>query len=99
MDLRAARVVKAEPVDKADKLLRLRLDLGGLGQRTVLAGIRKSFPDPSALIGRTVVCVANLAPRKMRGEISEGMVLATGDDEAALTIVGAEGAPPGSRIR
>ena len=87
VDLRVARVTAAEPVEKAKKLLRLSLDLGPLGQRTVLAGIRKAFPDPAVLVGRLVVVVANLAPRKMMGEVSEGMILAAGGPSGAPKLV------------
>jgi len=99
VDLRAAKVLSAEPVKKADKLLRIELDVGPFGQRTVLAGIRKSFEDPEALVGRTVIVVANLAPRKMRGEMSQGMILAAGEDETNMNLVDPGDVPPGTRIR
>jgi methionyl-tRNA synthetase len=77
VDLRIAEIVHAEEVEGADKLLRLTLDLG-TEQRTVFAGIREAYPNPAELIGKHTVCVANLAPRKMRFGVSEGMVLAAG---------------------
>jgi methionyl-tRNA synthetase len=99
VDLRVARVEKAEAVPKADKLVRLHLDLGSLGKRTVLAGIRKSF-EPGELEGATLIVVANLAPRKMRGEMSEGMILAAGEDESSLGLVTVPAAvPAGTRVR
>ena len=77
VDLRVAEIVAAEHVEGADKLLRLTLDLGG-EQRTVFAGIKAAYPEPEKLVGKHTVCVANLAPRKMRFGVSEGMVLAAG---------------------
>ncbi len=77
IDLRAAKVLSAELVSGADKLLKLRLDVGELGQREIFAGIRAAY-DPASLVGRLIVVVANLAPRKMRFGTSEGMMLAAG---------------------
>lgn len=97
VDLRVALVSDAGPVDGADKLIRLTLDLGG-ETRNVFAGIKSAY-DPSRLIGRMVVMVANLAPRKMRFGLSEGMVLAASSDESGLYILSPdEGAQPGMRI-
>ena len=79
VDLRVARVLKAEAVEGADKLLRLTLDVGALGQRNVFAGIKAAY-DPAKLEGRLVVVVANLAPRKMKFGLSEGMVVAASWD-------------------
>ncbi|MBX3356070.1 MAG: hypothetical protein KF724_10295 [Phycisphaeraceae bacterium] len=78
IDLRVATVLHAEHHPNADKLLKLRLDDGTPEGRQVCAGIRQWY-DPAALIGRQVVIVANLAPRTIRGEISQGMVLAASD--------------------
>jgi methionyl-tRNA synthetase len=77
IDMRVARVVEAEHVEGADKLLKLKLSLGGEETRTVFAGIKSCYA-PEELVGRLVVCCANLAPRKMRFGVSEGMVLASG---------------------
>lgn len=77
VDMRIALIKKAEYVDGSDKLLRLMLDLGG-ENRQVFSGIRAAYPDPSILEGRLTVMVANLAPRKMRFGVSEGMVMAAG---------------------
>ncbi len=74
VDMRIALIENAEFVDGSDKLLRLTLDLGG-EKRNVFSGIRSAYPDPQALIDRLTVMVANLAPRKMRFGISEGMVM------------------------
>ncbi|MEL7538993.1 MAG: methionine--tRNA ligase [Pseudomonadota bacterium] len=97
-DLRVARIVTAEPVDGADKLLKLTLDLGDLGRRQVFAGIRKHY-DADLLTDRLTVVVANLKPRKMRFGVSEGMVLAAADDDGVYLLSPDSGATPGSRVR
>ncbi len=97
LDLRVAQVVKAEAVEGADRLLRLTLDLGG-ERREVLAGIRPAYA-PEALLGRLVVVVANLAPRKMRFGVSEGMILAAGEGEDIRLIAPDPGARPGMPVR
>ena len=97
-DLRVARITRAERVPGADRLLRLSLDDGGKG-RTVFAGIAGAYA-PSILVGRKVVLVANLKPRKMRFGVSEGMVLAAGEgDERVFLLSPDEGAEPGMRVR
>ena len=96
VDLRVATVVAAEQVDGADKLLRLTLDVGG-NQRQVLSGIRSAY-DPAALTGRQVIVVANLAPRKMRFGVSEGMVLAAGDGDEIFLLSPDSGARSGMRV-
>ena len=96
VDLRVAKVVAADHVEGADKLLKLTLDVGELGQRQVFAGIKSAYA-PEALEGRHVALVANLAPRKMRFGISEGMVLAAGDSPHVLSPD--DGAKPGDRIK
>ncbi|MDX1381496.1 MAG: methionine--tRNA ligase, partial [Xanthomonadales bacterium] len=97
VDLRVARIVTAETVDGADKLLRLTLDIGS-ETRTVFAGIRSAY-DPAELAGRMTVMVANLKPRKMRFGTSEGMVLAAGPGGDELFILEPdEGASPGQRV-
>ena len=99
VDLRVARIDSAETVDGADRLLRLGLDVGPLGSRTVFAGIRSAY-DPAALEGRLVVLVANLAPRKMRFGVSEGMVLAAGPGGEDLFLLSPDnGAVPGMEVR
>ncbi|TDR56633.1 methionyl-tRNA synthetase [Halomonas ventosae] len=97
VDLRIARIARAEYVEKADKLLKLTLDLGG-ETRTVFAGIRAAYA-PEALEGRLTVMVANLAPRKMRFGVSEGMVLAAGSDDGIYLLGPDSGAEPGQRVR
>ena len=99
MDLRVAHVVKAELVEGADKLLRLELDIGEERPRQVFAGIRKAY-DPATLVGRHVVMVANLAPRKMRFGLSEGMVLAACNPDGGLFVVSPDdGALPGATVQ
>lgn len=97
VELRAARVLSCERVPKTEKLLKLTLDIG-TEQRTVVSGIAGAYP-PEALVGRTVVYLANLKPAKIRGVVSQGMILAAGDAEVlALTTLDRE-VPPGTRIR
>ena len=97
LDLRVAKILDAELVVEADKLLRLTLDLG-IEQRTVFAGIRSAY-QPKDLIGRYTVMVANLAPRKMRFGESQGMVLAAGDGTGIYLLSPDAGAVPGMRIK
>jgi methionyl-tRNA synthetase len=99
IDLRVAKILSAEHIEGADKLLKLRVDLGELGTRQIFAGIRAAC-DPAAIIGKLVVVVANLAPRKMRFGVSEGMLLAAGPGGKDLFVVGPEsGALPGMRVK
>ncbi len=98
VDLRVARILSAELVEGADKLLALKLDLGG-ETRQVFAGIRAAY-DPASLVGRLTVMVANLAPRKMRFGVSEGMVLAAGPGGKDIFILGPDaGAEPGMKVK
>lgn len=96
VDLRVAKIINAEIVEGADKLLKLTLDLGG-EKRQVFSGIKASY-DPEKLIGQLTVTVANLAPRKMRFGISEGMVLAAADEEGIYLLEPDSRAKPGQRI-
>ncbi|MBI5439419.1 MAG: methionine--tRNA ligase [Nitrosomonadales bacterium] len=99
VDLRVAKIVNAEHVEGAEKLLKLTLDIGEENLRTVFAGI-KSVYDPEKLKGRMTVMVANLAPRKMKFGLSEGMVLAASGDMPGLFILSPDdGAQPGMRIK
>ncbi|MGE5616243.1 MAG: methionine--tRNA ligase subunit beta, partial [Bacillota bacterium] len=97
IDLRIARIVDAELVADADKLLKLTLDIG-IEQRTVFAGIRAVY-TPKDLVGRLTVMVANLAPRKMRFGESQGMVLAAGEGGSIYLLSPDSGAVPGMRIK
>lgn len=86
IDIRSATVLECDKVPKADKLLRFLLD-DGLGQRTILSGIAEYYPKPEDLVGSQVLFVANLAPRKMRGIMSEGMILSAENPDGTLTLV------------
>ncbi len=98
IDLRIARIQKAEAVEGSDKLLKLTLDLGG-ERRTVYAGIKSAY-DPKSLEGRLTVMVANLKPRKMRFGVSEGMVLAAGPGGKEIFLLSPDaGAQPGMRVK
>lgn len=99
IDLRVARIVRAELVEGADKLLRLTLDLNEEHTRTVFAGIKSAYA-PEQLEGRLTVVVANLAPRKMKFGVSEGMVLAASGDQPGIYLLTPDsGAEPGMRIK
>jgi methionyl-tRNA synthetase len=99
IDLRVAKVIEADLVAGADKLLKLRLDVGELGERQVFAGIRSAY-DPHSLVGRLIVVVANLAPRKMRFGTSEGMMLAAGPGGTDIFVLSPDsGATPGMRVK
>ena len=98
IDLRVAKIIKAEDVDGADKLLRLTLDVGELGTRNVFAGIKSSY-KPEDLTDRMVVLVNNLAPREMKFGVSEGMVLASSNDNGIYLISPDKGAEAGMKIK
>jgi len=99
VDLRIARIVNAEHVEGADKLLKLTLDVGDGRHRTVFAGIKSAY-DPATLIGRLTPMVANLAPRKMKFGLSEGMVLAASGDGPGIYLLAPDaGALPGMRVK
>ena len=99
VDLRIARIANAEHVEGAEKLLKLTLDIGEEKPRQVFAGIKSAY-DPAALIGRLTVMVANLAPRKMKFGMSEGMVLAASDERGGPFILSPDsGAQPGMRVK
>jgi methionyl-tRNA synthetase len=98
VDLRVARVIAAEDVPDAKKLLKLTLSFGGGTTRNVFAGIKEAY-KPEDLLGRLVVCVANLAPRKMKFGTSEGMVCASGPGGPDVFVITVdEGAMPGQRV-
>jgi len=100
LDLRIGKVLECGFVDGSDKLLRFLLDAGDLGQRQIFSGIRASYGEPEKLVGRRVVFIANLAPRKMRFGISEGMILSAGFDGGALALLDADdAAQPGMPVR
>ncbi|MEC8799118.1 MAG: methionine--tRNA ligase [Planctomycetota bacterium] len=98
VDLRVARVIEAEHVPEANKLLKLTLSLGGDERRQVFAGIKKAY-EPEKIVGRLVVMVANLQPRKMRFGLSEGMITASGPGGADVFLLSPDsGAVPGQRV-
>jgi methionyl-tRNA synthetase len=96
IDLRVATVLNAEPVPKAKKLLKLEIDLGE--RRTIVAGIAEHY-TPEALIGRQVIIVANLRPAKLMGVLSQGMLLAAGQDAGPVLIMPDQPVPPGTALR
>ena len=97
--LRVAIVESAEDIEDANKLIKLNLNLGELGKKTVFAGIKKSYQSKD-LIGRKLVCVANLKPREMRCGTSEGMILACGEDESGIFLLSPDsGALAGMQVK
>jgi methionyl-tRNA synthetase len=100
LDLRVGKVTACEFVEGSDKLLRFELDAGPLGTRQIFSGIRAAYGEPEKLVGRNVVFIANLAPRKMRFGVSEGMILSAGDGGSDLFLLDADaGAKPGATVR
>jgi methionyl-tRNA synthetase len=97
LDLRLARVLEAKRVEGADKLLSLRVDLGGGDERPMVAGIAERY-DPDALIGKTIVVVANLEPARIRGVESRAMLLAATGDDAIAVVVPDKDLPPGTKV-
>ncbi|SEJ36911.1 methionine--tRNA ligase [Frateuria terrea] len=100
LDLRIGKVAACEFVEGSDKLLRFELDAGPLGMRQIFSGIRAAYGEPDKLVGRNVVFIANLAPRKMRFGLSEGMILSAGEGGGDLFLLDADqGARPGATVR
>jgi len=100
LDLRIARVLACSFVEGSDKLLRFELDAGELGKRQIFSGIRAAYAEPEKLVGRTVVFIANLAPRKMRFGVSEGMILSAGSGGSDLFLLDADiGAQAGMPVK
>ena len=97
LDLRIAKINSAENVEEADKLIKINLDIGDFGEKTVFAGIKK-FYNPQDLIGKLVVCVNNLKNREMKFGTSEGMILASSNDEGVFLIGSDSGAKPGDKV-
>ena len=98
IELRTAKVLEAERMPKSQRLLKLKVDAGEAEPRTILAGIAESY-EPEALVGKSIVIVANLAPRKMMGLESNGMVLAASPDDGKAMVLNSDPAPPGTRVR
>jgi methionyl-tRNA synthetase len=100
LDLRVGKVLACEFVDGSDKLLRFELDAGELGKRQIFSGIRAAYEEPAKLIGRSVIFIANLAPRKMRFGVSEGMILSAGSGGADLHLLDVDqGATAGMPVK
>jgi methionyl-tRNA synthetase len=100
LDLRVGKVLACEFVDGSDKLLRFELDAGELGKRQIFSGIRAAYGEPEKLLGRNVVFIANLAPRKMRFGVSEGMILSAGSGGDQLFLLDADGGvQPGMQVK
>ena len=97
LDIRVALVEKVEKVPKADKLLKLSIDLG-TEKRTIVAGLAE-FYNPKDLIGKKIVILANLEPRKLRGILSEGMLLAADDGKNVSMLIPDKDITPGSKIK
>lgn len=99
VDLRVAKIIEAEEITESKKLLRLKVQIGDLGEREILAGIRSAYKAED-LVGRLTVVVANLAPRKMKFGVSEGMVIAAGPGDSEIFILSPDsGAQPGQRVQ
>jgi methionyl-tRNA synthetase len=99
VELRVAKIMSAEDIEEADKLIKLTLSVGELGQKTVFAGIKSAY-SKEELADKMVVLVYNLAPRKMKFGISEGMVLASSDDEGGIFLISPDkGAKEGQRVK
>lgn len=98
LDIRVGKILSAERIANSDKLVKLILDIGN-EKRQILAGIAEYFSDLSVLVGKEVPIIVNLEPRKMRGETSEGMMLAAIADGKPVLLHPAEPIPPGSSVR
>ena len=98
IDLRTAKVLEAEKMPKSQRLLKLKVDVGEPEPRTILAGIAESY-EPEQLVGKSIVVVANLAPRKMMGLESQGMVLAASPEGGKAIVLNSEPSTPGTKVR
>ena len=98
VEIRAGKILSAERIEGSEKLLKLSVDMGEETPRQIVSGIRKYFPDESVLVGKTTLFVANLEPRNLMGFVSNGMLFAMGNGDAApFTIFSPEvGTPPGT---
>lgn len=100
LDIRVCTVVSAEKLPDSNKLLKLIFDIGGGETQQVLSGIALVYPDPSVLVGKQMPVLLNLEPRKMRGEMSNGMILAAGDEnDQAVLLTPVKPVTPGSQVR
>jgi len=98
LEIKIGKVVSAERIPDSDKLIKFMFDVGG-ERRQILAGIAEVYPDPSVLIGKEMPVVLNLEPRKLRGFMSEGMMLAIDDESKPVLLLPEYEVPPGSEVR
>lgn len=98
LDIRIGRVVAAEPIEGADKLIKCTVDFGDFGTRTIVSGI-KEWKDPDALIGKELPYIVNLAPRMLRGVESQGMLLAASDESGVALLYPERDVPPGTKLK
>lgn len=98
LDLRVGEIKEVLEVPGLDKIFKLRVDLGELGERNLLAGVREFF-EPGELVGLQIVVVANLEPKEIRGQVSEGMLLAADIEGRPVLIMPCEKVPPGTKVR
>jgi len=98
LDIRIAKILRAEKIPGADKLLKLIFDIGG-EERQILAGVAEVFPDPNVLIGKIVPVLLNLEPKKLMGEMSNGMMLAADDNGTPTLLVPEKEVSPGSIVK
>jgi methionine--tRNA ligase beta chain len=99
LELRVGKVISAEKVPETDKLLKLEVSFGELGSKQIIAGIALHFPNPEDLIGKKLAFVANLEPRTIKGLESQGMILATGDENSFSLLNIDQSVPEGSLVR
>lgn len=99
LEIRAGKILSAEKILSSEKLLKLTVDFGELGERQIIAGIAKYFPEVSVLSGRFYAFVTNLEPRSIMGLISQGMILACGDGETFSLLSIDPSVAPGSQVR
>jgi methionine--tRNA ligase beta chain len=99
LEIKIGKVLSAEKIPEGDKLLKIMFDIGTGTPRQIMAGIAAFFPDPSVLVGKEMPLIINLAPRILRGYVSEGMLLAAGGLEKAVLLHPAEEVLPGAEVR
>ena len=99
VEIRIGRIISAERVPEADKLLKLIVDVGEFGERQIMAGIAEFVPEPAALAGKLIPIVANLEPRRLRGYESQGMILAASGEGGPVLLHPATDVPPGSVVK
>lgn len=98
LDLRTAKILNAERIEGSEKLIKLRLDIGELGERQVVAGIGTVY-TPDGLVGKQIIIIANLEPRKLMGQESNGMLLAASAENGPVVLVPESEVPSGTKIR